>query len=344
MVGILKKLFKKEKITKKYKNGDIYIGEMKNDKPHGYGTYTWPSGEKYVGEFKNDKRYGQGTSTYKDIKYVGGWKEDKMHGQGTTTSNEIKFVGKFKDNERLQGTMTWISGEFAGDKYVGDFEGDEQHGQGSYIWADGSKYVGEYKDGKFHGQGTYTMAEGDEYVGEYKDGKFHGQGTYTWADGSKYVGGWEDGEQCGEGTFTSADGKAEEGVWEKEEPKEKKDGFDFLRGIKKEKLSDKLGKKFLKSEMPDLVKASLAFDFIESFYALKSVEWIAEKYKNRIREKAIDAAKEKLKYQKKKSEEIPNDQLEDWVMDAEKKIKSKDKWTLLKIILLPTGASLLPWL
>ena len=117
-----------------------------------------------------------------------------------------------------------------------------------------------------------------------------------------------------------------------------------MRGIKKEKLSDKLGKKFLKSEMPDLVKASLAFDFIESFYALKSVEWITEKYKNRIREKAIEAAKEKLKYQKKKPEEIPNDQLEDWVMDAEKKIKSKDKWTLLKILLLPAGVSLLPWL
>ena len=38
MVGILKKLFKKEKITKKYKNGDIYIGEMKNDEHHGQGT------------------------------------------------------------------------------------------------------------------------------------------------------------------------------------------------------------------------------------------------------------------------------------------------------------------
>jgi hypothetical protein len=72
--------------------------------------------------------------------------------------------------------------------------------------------------------------------------------------------------------------------------------------------------------------------------------YILEKYKNRIREKAIEVAKEKLKYQKKKPSEIPEDQLEGWVMDAEKKIKSKDKWLLLKIILLPTGVSLLPWL
>ena len=233
MVGIHKKLFKKEKITKKYKNGDTYVGEMKNDKPHGQGTYTWPNGEKYVGVFKNDKKHGHGTWTLKDIKYVGEWKEDKMHGLGTTTSNAIKFIGKFKDNERLQGTHTWISGEFAGDKYVGDFEGDEQHGQGAYTWADGSKYVGEYKDGKMHGQGTYTSNEikfigklkddemmqgthtwisgesaGDKYVGEFKDGEMHGQGTYTWSDGSKYVGEYKDGEQC-EGTLTSADGKVE---------------------------------------------------------------------------------------------------------------------------------------
>ena len=225
MIGIFKKLFKKEKITKKYKNGDTYVGEMKNDKPHGQGTYTWPNGEKYVGVFKNDKKHGHGTWTLKDIKYVGEWKEDKMHGLGTTTSNAIKFIGKFKDNERLQGTHTWISGEFAGDKYVGDFEGDEQHGQGAYTWADGSKYVGEYKDGKMHGQGTYTSNEikfigklkddemmqgthtwisgesaGDKYVGEFKDGEMHGQGTYTWSDGSKYVGEYKDGEQC-EGTI-----------------------------------------------------------------------------------------------------------------------------------------------
>ena len=84
MIGIFKKLFKKEKITKKYKNGDTYVGEMKNDKPHGQGTYTWPNGEKYVGVFKDDKKHGEGTWTYKDQKYVGGWKEDKEHGDKST--------------------------------------------------------------------------------------------------------------------------------------------------------------------------------------------------------------------------------------------------------------------
>ena len=31
-----------------------------------FGTYTYSSGDKYVGEFKDDKRHGQGTYTFAD--------------------------------------------------------------------------------------------------------------------------------------------------------------------------------------------------------------------------------------------------------------------------------------
>jgi hypothetical protein len=104
---------------------------------HGQGTYTGSDGSKYVGEYK----------------------DGKMHGQGTYTANEIKFIGKLKDDEMMQGTHTWISGESAGDKYVGEFKDGEMHGQGTYTWSDGSKYVGEYKDGE-QCEGTLTSADG----------------------------------------------------------------------------------------------------------------------------------------------------------------------------------------
>ena len=96
----------------------------------------------------------------------------------------------------------------------------------------------------------------------------------------------------------------------------------------------------------NIMSFSMLLNLVEASNAdNKDLLWkFVKKYKNRIREKAIDAAKEKLKYQKKKPSDIPEDQLKHWVMDAEKKIKSKDKWLLLKIILLPTGASFLPWL
>jgi hypothetical protein len=38
--------------------GDKYVGEWKDDKIHGQGTYTYANGDKYVGEWKNDKYDG----------------------------------------------------------------------------------------------------------------------------------------------------------------------------------------------------------------------------------------------------------------------------------------------
>jgi len=65
------------------------------------GTKTYANGDKYVGEFKDNKRHGQGT--YIDTsgnKYVGEWKDGKKHGQGTyTDANGNNFVGIYKDGK-----------------------------------------------------------------------------------------------------------------------------------------------------------------------------------------------------------------------------------------------------
>jgi hypothetical protein len=44
-----------------FANGDIYVGEWRDNKRNGQGTYTFANGDKYVGEYKDDKRNGQGT-------------------------------------------------------------------------------------------------------------------------------------------------------------------------------------------------------------------------------------------------------------------------------------------
>ena len=76
-------------ISKSYVNGEYtneYVGEFKDDKYHGQGTYTGTDGFKYVGEWKDDKKDGQGTLTWASgATYVGEWKDDNMHGQGTQT-------------------------------------------------------------------------------------------------------------------------------------------------------------------------------------------------------------------------------------------------------------------
>ena len=49
-----------------YGDGSTYDGELKDDKFHGKGTYTYPEGSKYEGEWKNHARHGQGKITYLD--------------------------------------------------------------------------------------------------------------------------------------------------------------------------------------------------------------------------------------------------------------------------------------
>ena len=67
-----------------------YVGEWKDNKKHGQGTYTWANGRKYVGEWKDNKRHGQGTFTYANgsTAYVGGHKNGKWHGQGAYTDHD----------------------------------------------------------------------------------------------------------------------------------------------------------------------------------------------------------------------------------------------------------------
>ncbi len=41
-----------------FANGDKYVGEYKDDKRNGQGTFKFADGTKYVGEFKDDKLNG----------------------------------------------------------------------------------------------------------------------------------------------------------------------------------------------------------------------------------------------------------------------------------------------
>ena len=101
---------------------DHYDGELKGNKPHGYGTYIFANGEKYIGYWKNAERSGEGTYTYPDgEEYVGEWANDCRHGQGTYT---------FAD----------------GEKYVGEWKNGEKSGFGSFTYADGQTYRGQWKD------------------------------------------------------------------------------------------------------------------------------------------------------------------------------------------------------
>ena len=110
-------------------NGTKYVGEYKDGKRHGQGTFTHTDGGKFVGEWKDDKPNGQGTFThYTGKKYVGEWKDGKPNGQGTTTFLDGgKYVGEYKDGRMNgQGTFTHGKGKYEGQKYVGEYKDDKR--------------------------------------------------------------------------------------------------------------------------------------------------------------------------------------------------------------------------
>ena len=76
-----------------FDDGSFYVGEVKDGKYDGRGTYTYPDGEKYEGEFKDGKRHGRGTMEFPDgSRYEGEWKEDRPW-TGTRTNADGSKTG-----------------------------------------------------------------------------------------------------------------------------------------------------------------------------------------------------------------------------------------------------------
>ena len=136
-------------------------------------TIIFPDESKYVGEVKNGKPHGKGTLTYpeKGGKYVGQWKNGKFHGKGKLTySDGGIYVGEFK-NGKCDGYGDF---KIRGQIYSGNWKNGKRHGHGTLKqsgggWHHDEEYTGEFRNGVYHGHGT--LKEGDEeYTGEFTNG------------------------------------------------------------------------------------------------------------------------------------------------------------------------------
>ncbi|CAA3027131.1 phosphatidylinositol 4-phosphate 5-kinase 2 [Olea europaea subsp. europaea] len=182
-------------IQKRVQNGDLYIGVLVNNTPHGRGKYLWKDGCMYEGDWKRGKASGKGKFSWPS---------------GAT------FEGEFKSG-RMEGSGTYIGSD--GDMYKGSWSADRKHGYGVKHYSNGDYYEGQWKKNLQDGQGRYLWKNANEYKGEWKNGMIHGRGVLVWNNGNRFDGNWDSGIPKGHGVFTWPDGSCYIGSWSKDSSK-----------------------------------------------------------------------------------------------------------------------------
>ena len=189
-----------------------YIGEIKNSKPDGFGTFTYTNLDKQYGYAVDGLADGDATYIFHNgSKYIGQWKQGKWHGKGAYIDNNgLKIYGDYKD-----GILTGICNILwnNGTKYSGNCENGLPNGNGTKTMADGDVLLGRFFNGEAEGFGTIKSKWGERYSGEFKDGKFDGSGTLTGAFNEKYKGKFKAGQKNGEGSISFSNGDSYNGEW-----------------------------------------------------------------------------------------------------------------------------------
>ena len=171
------------------KNGNYYLGQIKEGKFEGKGELNIEGISKYNGEFKNELPEGKGIfEDYENnYKYDGDWSLGKKNGRG---------VLEFAD----------------GTKYEGDFKNDLYDGNGIIKFNNGNVYEGEFVEGNIKGKGKFVWNDGKKYDGDYEDFMKNGFGKFFWKEKKYYEGQWLNNKQHGQGKIVN-DGSEIEGTF-----------------------------------------------------------------------------------------------------------------------------------
>ena len=110
---------------------DYYVGSVVNEKPNGLGIMIYVTDKeiegdtekKYIGEWKDGKRNGRGTYTDSIVKYKyeGYWMNDEQHGWGTEICGNYKYKGEWVKGKRNgQGKQKYFDGSWCEGEWKDD--------------------------------------------------------------------------------------------------------------------------------------------------------------------------------------------------------------------------------
>jgi len=173
----------RSKFKKEMETGEIYIGELKNNKREGFGFLIEDDKVSYRGEWKNDLKNGFGIKFFDDNSfYKGNFVDDYYNG-----------FGEYKN-------------EWTKEHYIGSFKNDRFNGDGTLTFETTKTGVsctvkGKFIDNKIEGQGRADFSNGEWYEGEFSNGWPHGNGTFRFKDGLRLTGRYNKGNRIGKHTY-----------------------------------------------------------------------------------------------------------------------------------------------
>ena len=152
------------KLGLKHGNGRLIQGEMELEgawvegKISGKCRIKWKSGNIYDGQISDNKMNGNGYMIWfdKNEKYVGKWEENLENGLGVYIWNDNKIsINKFFK-----------------DRYVGEWKEGKRDGYGIFFYSNGSIYEGYWKDDKKEGFGILSFQERTKISGLFHNDIF----------------------------------------------------------------------------------------------------------------------------------------------------------------------------
>jgi len=202
------------------KTAYLYVGEMKNNRPHGKGVIFELTGQVYkdevvlchtiyiLGNFEKGKLNGY-SLTFCDnyypalvLDYEGEFSNGERSGRGVEYITELEMYFGYANDEITildiydTKVCTDLVIQTEGIAYVGGYEKGLPHGEGYLFNDDELIYKGSFENGDYEGEGILYFSDGTiKYDGEFKNGKYHGKGTLYDEDGDvKYKGKFKNGD------------------------------------------------------------------------------------------------------------------------------------------------------
>jgi MORN repeat len=95
--------------TRRFKNGDVYIGNYENGKRAGEGRFYFANGDMYYGNWDADQIHGFGRYYYNSgISFEGTFQRGARHGKGKLQKKDGELeIYRYENNTRVDPGVRW---------------------------------------------------------------------------------------------------------------------------------------------------------------------------------------------------------------------------------------------